>query len=186
MEAGTGRTRPRFIEFGGGDGYGKWVVEVPEGLDGELFARVVPNIISSALGKCDPEIKLRDTVVQFPERVIFSDCDRDGSIAIARGNNMWLLGKRVISISLGELENICNRFSGARWHLNALQTLSHEVFEENYFALNPTATQTPFTDPNYQNAEHELVADRDALANLEQVTGVEYITYGNNNVDGFR
>jgi hypothetical protein len=168
-----------FVEIPGNKHHGRWTIEVPEIGDSGLFKLLTPQIIEAALEECDPLVRMRNAVVQFPERMIWRDIpgETGGSPRVLRGQNFASGNARHIAVSREEISNSQTR-SPLGESTHAFKTMLHELFEEDHVVRLRRAgvneIQVPVGNHSRLEAPHEVIPDRKARDKINHVLNKDY------------
>lgn len=157
----------------------KIVVDVPAGITKDSFAPLVSRVVSTALDKC-PTLKQSSLDVAICTTVQ-DERSSDGKPRPvgARGSFRTSPDLSVESLTIDVSEDALNTAAivspATMSHITYLGFILHEIFEVDWHVSRKKNSEplnhALIDDPNYNQAEHEIVANKMALQHLNETMG---------------
>jgi hypothetical protein len=133
------------------------------------------------LEEVHPFVRRASTIVHFPPEIIRTKEYTTGESIMGTGGLTASITKNkkfYIAFSMKELENWKSK-DPTTIAVYAIWRILHEIFEIDYWQKSKFLKEKPkrlkFNDPNYQRAEHEIVAHRKASVFLQKNIGAKMV-----------
>jgi hypothetical protein len=161
----------KFVEFRPTPRSGVWKIEVPNQL--VTFEEILRTSLPVALEEVDGRVRNLNTTLHFVPNLVHKEGQGKGVFS-ARGISSFKIRSKSSDIVIGLTEEILR--SPLRSSILS-QVVLHELFEIDYhvktMALGRRMQQTPLSDAQYSNSEHEVIATNKAILCLQKSIGME-------------
>lgn len=154
--------------------HGRWIIETPNIGDFELLTQDAPRVIEDALEECHPELKKYNVRVILSPQTLIVDGVPAGEYF--RFDTRKKTGE--ITVSLASIFAAQINSPEVNWHMQALRFILHGLFEADYLFKSRSSgkevDRKKLGDPNYSEADHEVIANRRALRQLKVAFGLDF------------
>ena len=176
-EYGAGKQEKEKVEYWdlpSNDRHGSWHVEIPEGCT--KLRHALGIVIPAALEEVESRVRRLNVRIHFLPRII----QKDGlgkEVGGTTGYSFYDLDKRSLDCVFSE-ESIMQMDKPMYRSVDISWFILHEFFEVDYWVKSGQIAEKPIhmstSEPDYNFAEHEDIANRKALTCLQREIGLTY------------